>query len=40
MQLNGRVFADGIGTKKIINIYLAIVLSYRHAINLDKVATN
>ena len=39
-QLNNRVFADSIETKKIVTIYLAIVFSYYHAINLDKVAAN
>jgi hypothetical protein len=40
MQLNSGVFADGIGTKKIVTVYLAIVLSYYYAINLDEVAAN
>jgi hypothetical protein len=40
MQLNSRVFADGIGTRKIVTIYLAIVFSYYYTINLDKVAAN
>jgi hypothetical protein len=31
---------DGIRIKKIITAYLAIVLSYYYAINLDKVAAN
>ena len=39
-QLNSGVFADSIGTRKIITAYLTIVFSYYYAINLDKVAAN
>jgi hypothetical protein len=40
MQLNSGVFTDSIGTKKIITVYLAIVLNYHYTINLDKVVTD
>jgi hypothetical protein len=31
---------DGIGTKKIVTVYLAIVFSYYYAINLDEMAAD
>jgi len=39
-QLNGGVFADGVGTGKIVTANLTIVLSYHYAINLDEVAAD
>ena len=40
IELNSRVFVDGMGTSKIVTAYLTIVLNYYYTINLDKVATN
>ena len=40
MQSNSGVFVDGIGTGKIITMYLTIVLNYHYAINLDIVTVN
>ena len=40
IELNGRVLIDGIGTGKIVTVYLTIILNYYYTINLDKVATN
>ena len=40
IELNGRVLVDGIGTSKIVTVYLTVVLNYYYTMNLDKVAIN
>ena len=40
IKLNSRVLADGIGTSKIVTVYLTIILNYYYIINLNKAATD